>query len=202
VNLEIQPATPADRGRVVATVVAAFVADPAFRYFFPDDATYERHAGVFAGYLFDKRVRHGTVWLGGDAAAVALWDPPRPPQDDSWQRVDLPADVRERIDQYDEAVHPLLPTEPFWYLGVLARHPSHAGRGFGRLLMEAGVTAAHGDGLPAYLETTNPSNVDLYQRAGWEIVGDLRGGDVRTWVLTNRPLRTDPEDAPALAAAK
>ena len=59
----VRRATPADRDRVITTVVAAFVDDPAFRYFFPDDATYAGHAADFAGYLFDKRVRHGSVWL-------------------------------------------------------------------------------------------------------------------------------------------
>ena len=39
-GFEIVRAARADRAAVVATVVAAFAADPAFRYFFPDDDTY------------------------------------------------------------------------------------------------------------------------------------------------------------------
>jgi hypothetical protein len=35
---DVVVATPADRERVVDTFVAAFAADPALRYFFPDDA--------------------------------------------------------------------------------------------------------------------------------------------------------------------
>ena len=53
---EVVPATAAHRERWSATVVAAFVADPAFRFFFPDDATYPELAARFAGYLFDKRL--------------------------------------------------------------------------------------------------------------------------------------------------
>jgi hypothetical protein len=33
-------ATTADHDRVIDTVVAAFVADPVFRYFFPEEETY------------------------------------------------------------------------------------------------------------------------------------------------------------------
>jgi ribosomal protein S18 acetylase RimI-like enzyme len=186
VEFEITQATPADRDQVVRTVVAAFVADPAYRYFFPDDETYDRYATTFTEYLFDKRVGLGTVWIAAGGAVAALWDPPQK-QSQPGLALDLPADVMARIDAYDEVVHPLLPTEPHWYLGVLATHPDHAGRRWGRAVMAAGVTAAHAEGLPAYLETTNPSNVDLYERAGWRVVGRTGDGGPTTWVLVNRP---------------
>jgi ribosomal protein S18 acetylase RimI-like enzyme len=188
VEFEITRATPAERDQVVRTVVAAFVADPAYRYFFPDDDTYERYASTFTAYLFDKRVGLGSVWIAGEGAVAALWDPPDKPANSG--RLDLPADVLERIDRYDAAVHPMLPTEPHWYLGVLATHPDQAGRRWGRRVMAAGVTTAHADGLPACLETTNPSNVDMYEREGWQVVGQGTGDVPRTWVLVNRPYRT------------
>ena len=40
----ISPAGPADRERVLDSLVAAFAADPVLRYLFPDDGTYPRHA--------------------------------------------------------------------------------------------------------------------------------------------------------------
>ena len=178
----ITTATPADRDRVVATIVAAFAADPAFRYFFPDEATYHEYASAFAGYLFDKRVPGSTVWLAEGGAAVALWDPPSPtPYNGS--TLDLPAAVQKRLDAYHEAVHPLLPTGPHWYLGVLATHPDHAGRRWGRAVMAAGVARAREDGVPAYLETTNPRNVEVYRGAGWEVTGSATTMDVPIWVM-------------------
>ena len=178
----ITTATPADRDRVVATIVAAFAADPAFRYFFPDEATYHEYASAFAGYLFDKRVHGPTVWLAEGGAAVALWDPPSPkPYDGS--TLDFPADVTARLDAYEAAVHPLLPTEPHWYLGVLATHPDHAGRRWGRAVMAAGVARAREDGVPAYLETTNARNVEVYRGAGWEVTGSVTTMDLPIWVM-------------------
>jgi ribosomal protein S18 acetylase RimI-like enzyme len=186
VEFEITQATPADRDQVVRTVVAAFVADPAYRYFFPDDDTYDRYATTFTEYLFDKRVGLGTVWIAAGGAVAALWDPPHEPSQPG-PTLDLPAEVMARINAYEAVVHPLLPSEPHWYLGVLATHPDHAGRRWGRAVMAAGVTTAHAEGLAAYLETTNPSNVDLYQRAGWQVVGQAGNGGPTTWVLVNRP---------------
>ena len=191
-DFEIARATRADRDQVVATVVAAFVADPAYRYFFPDDGTYEVHATTFTEYLFDKRVDLGTVWIAAGGAVAALWDPPDKPNPGG--RPDLPDDVLARIDRYDATVHPMLPTDPHWYLGVLATHPDQAGKRWGRRVMAAGVTTAHADGLPAYLETTNPSNVDLYEREGWQLVGRAGDGVPTTWVLVNRPYRTSEEE--------
>ena len=185
-EFEITQATPADRDQVVQTVVAAFVADPAYRYFFPDDDTYDRYATTFTEYLFDKRVDLGTVWIAAGGAVAALWDPPQR-QSRPELALELPTDVLARIDAYEAAVQPLLPTEPHWYLGVLATHPDHAGRRWGRAVMAAGVTTAHAEGLAAYLETTNPSNVDLYERAGWQVVGQAGNGGPTTWVLVNRP---------------
>ena len=196
-GFELARAAPPDREVVVATVVAAFVADPAFRYFFPDDATYETQASAFARYLFDKRVGLGTVWIAQGGAIAALWDPPAGTAEEQAvrpghpARLDLPADALGRIEQYDCAVLPLLPTGPFWYLGVLATHPDQAGHRLGRRLMAAGVTTAHADGLPAVLETMSPSNVELYRREGWELVGHTDGpgadGVPTTWVLVNQP---------------
>ncbi len=192
-ELEIIRAAPADRDEVVTTVVAAFIADPAYRYFFPDDDTYKRYATTFTRYLFDKRVGLGSVWIAAGGAVVALWDPPDKPA--TGGRPDLPLDVLARIDRYDATVHPMLPSGPHWYLGVLATHPDRAGRRWGRRVMAAGVTTAHADGLPAYLETTNPSNVDLYEREGWRVVGEAKDEMPATWVLVNHPYRTTGAEA-------
>ena len=94
---------------------------------------------------------------------------------------DLPPDASARLAAYDSAVHPLLPSTPFWYLGVVATHPDHAGRRLGRLAMEAGLSRAQSDGLPAYLETVTATNVAVYQSVGWEITNrvSVDGVDVR-----------------------
>ena len=175
---EITVATPADRPRAIGSLVAAFAGDPVLRYLFPEDATYPRYAAAFFGHLFDKRVHQETIWTIGHGASVAMWDAPavrdattvREGPPDGGLAVRLPADALARVDAYDEAVRAALPTIPFWYLGVLGTHPDHAGRRWGRAVMAAGLRRAAAEGLPAMLETSNPANVDVYRRAGWEVV--------------------------------
>ena len=188
----VRRAVPADRDRVIATVVAAFVDDPAFRYFFPDDATYAGHAAAFAGYLFDKRVRHGSVWLVEGGASVSLWDSPDAPESSS--ALNLPPDVLARLDAYENAVHGSMPTEPHWYLGVLATHPDHAGKRWGRAAIAAGAAEADSEGLPAYLETTNPANVELYGRTGFvvdtQLLADPPRLGIPVWIMRRAPRKT------------
>jgi ribosomal protein S18 acetylase RimI-like enzyme len=167
---------------VVATVVAAFEHDPAFRYFFPDDGSYAAEAEAFTGYLFDRRVGFGTVWVAGDAAATTLWVPPDAPAIEDPGPPVSPA-AAERLARYDEAVHRALPPRPHWYLGIVATHPDHAGRRLGRMLIDLGVARAHAAGVPAVLETTNPGNVALYEGAGWRVVAEVTDAPLPTWVL-------------------
>lgn len=178
-ELPLRTATPADRARTVDTVVAAFQADPTFHYFFVD--SFDEQAATFAGWLFDKRVGRGTVWVVDDGAAVAMWDGPTGVGESG--PLDLPADTLARLDAYDAVVHDLLPTSPYWYLGIIATHPSYAGRRYGRALLTAGVREARRAGLPAYLETTNPHNVDLYSRAGWTTTDKTEVAGLPVWVL-------------------
>jgi ribosomal protein S18 acetylase RimI-like enzyme len=187
---EVTVATVGDRDAVVRTVVSAFVDDPAFRMFFPDDAGYPAHAAAFAGWLFAGRVAEGTVWHVHNAAAVSMWEPPdrsgtRAPMSD----MDLPPDALQRLSDYEHAVAPLLPLHRHWYLGVLATAPEHAGRGLGRAVMQAGLDRAAADGLPSVLETTNPDNLAMYAHLGWHVTGSTEVGTMTVWVLQHPPDR-------------
>ncbi|MFI6781937.1 GNAT family N-acetyltransferase [Micromonospora sp. NPDC050276] len=186
---EITIATPADREAVVGTLVAAFVKDPVLRHLFPDEDTYPRYAAAFFGHLFDKRVHRSSIWTIAGGASVAIWEPPAGQPvavHGSPGEAPYPADVLARVQGYDDTMHAALPTYPFWYLGVLGTHPDSAGRGWGRAVMRAGLDRAAADGLPAILETSNPGNVELYRRAGWEVLGSL-SEPVPTWIMQQPP---------------
>jgi GNAT superfamily N-acetyltransferase len=189
----IRVATPADRDAVVATVVAAFVRDPALRHFFPRDDRYEEQATAFVGYLFDLRVPHGTVWVHGEhVEATALWSPPtsRPPAGGAdgalaaMRRV-IGDGAAARIDAYATATTALVPdVARHWYLGILATRPEHRGRGLARQLMAVGLERVDDD--VAYLETTNRRNVEFYRSAGWQVVATSDGtAPLPIWVLAH-----------------
>jgi GNAT superfamily N-acetyltransferase len=184
-QLHVTRATPASRERVVDTVVTSFAADPAFRFFFPDPANFVDYATTFARNLFDKRVDRGTIWIIEEGMSVAMWDEPaarvEPLGDDSALR--LPSDCVARLDTYHGAIQKALPSEQFWYLGILATHPDRKGRGWGRAVMGPALELAAQAKLPAYLETTNPANIDFYRTAGWEINESITVDSLAIWVM-------------------
>ncbi|GAB3942122.1 hypothetical protein GCM10027614_28640 [Micromonospora vulcania] len=140
-----------------------------------------------------------SVWTIGHGASVAVWEPPvvEHESSDGGLAAQFSADVRDRVAAYDEAVHAALPTTPFWYLGVLGTHPDSAGRGWGRAVMRAGLRRAAEDGLPAILETSKPGNVELYRRAGWEVLSFV-SEPLPTWIMqqTSGPGTADGSTAP------
>ena len=77
--------------------------------------------------------------------------------------------VFEQMDQYH-------PQEPHWYLPMVGVDPVSQGRGLGGLLMRHALRRCDDERMPAYLESTNPRNLSLYLRHGFEILGTIRVG--------------------------
>jgi ribosomal protein S18 acetylase RimI-like enzyme len=68
------------------------------------------------------------------------------------------------------------PKEPHWYLPLIGVDPACQGQGHGSTLMRHAVDRCDREGLPAYLESSNPRNISLYLRHGFEIMGEIQGG--------------------------
>jgi GNAT superfamily N-acetyltransferase len=182
---EIAVATPAHRASAIGSLVAAFANDPVLRHLFPEDDTYPRYAAAFFGQLFDKRVGRQTIWTIGHGTSVAMWDAPAAEHQPSGDTLatQLPADALARVTAYNQTLHAALPTTPFWYLGALGTHPDHAGHRWGHAVMDAGLRRAAVDGLPAILETGNPANVEMYRRAGWEVISVVPAEPLTIWIM-------------------
>ena len=169
---------PQDKARLLQTIVLGFAADPMARWATPDAAVYlDRRTeffDAFGGAAFD----HGTAFVADDGAAVATWLPPGVEADGER----LSAIMAERTPQSRMAEMDALfakmeeyhLSEPHWYLPLIAADPARQGQGLGTALMEAAIARIDADGRPAYLESSNPRNIPLYQRFGFERVGEIK----------------------------
>jgi GNAT superfamily N-acetyltransferase len=174
----------ADRGAALRTVVSAFRADPLLRWWFPDDATYDALAARFFGVLLDTRLEGGEVWVTDGAGAVAMWIPPGGnligPDVVAARYGDmvtaLPAPSAQRIAATDDVVDTLLPSEPHWYLGVLATRPDRRGSGLATAVCGPVFAAADRSGLPIVLETCTATNVAYYMRRGFSVIHQVHLG--------------------------
>ena len=62
------------------------------------------------------------------------------------------------------------PPDPSWYLQAMGVHPRAQRQGVGSRLMTAGIALADEDQLPCYLQTSDPANVQYYERFGFELI--------------------------------
>jgi ribosomal protein S18 acetylase RimI-like enzyme len=80
------------------------------------------------------------------------------------------------------------PTEPHWYLPLIGVDPAHQGEGHGDALMAYALAQCDRDHVPAYLESSNPRNMSLYRRHGFEPLGAIQVGSSPTLVpMLRRP---------------
>jgi ribosomal protein S18 acetylase RimI-like enzyme len=68
------------------------------------------------------------------------------------------------------------PSEPHWYLPLIGVDPTRQGRGYGSALLQHALRRCDEDQTLAYLESSNPANVSLYERHGFEVVGTIQAG--------------------------
>ena len=169
-----------DMDRSVALLVTAFTADPFIRWLLPEPRKYldyfPRILKFFAGGAFD----HESVYRSEDFNAAALWLPPGvSPDEESLAQVVQEAISPEREDEVFavfEQVSAFHPKVEHWYLPAMGVDPLYQGKGYGSDLMERGLDICDRHHAAAYLESTNPKNIPLYQRFGYEVVGEIQAG--------------------------
>jgi GNAT superfamily N-acetyltransferase len=191
----VKTLTTADTAPAIDTIVLAFAADPMTRWTWPDAhqylATMPRLARAFGGRAF----AHGGAFGCADYAAVALWLPPGVhPDEEALNEVVLgtvPASNRASAVALFEQMARYHPSGPHWYLPLIGVDPAHQGQGLGAALMIHALAQADRDRLPAYLESTNPRNISLYRRHGFEALGRIQVGTSPPLVPMLRPARAE-----------
>ncbi|MGH7534120.1 MAG: GNAT family N-acetyltransferase [Gemmatimonadales bacterium] len=177
--------------RTVATLVEAFQDDPVCRWAWPGNyqTGFAEFVPIFGGNAFDL----GTAHIAGDFAGAALWLPPGVgPEEEALvgliQRTADPS-IQPDLFQMLEQMGRFHPVEPHWYLPLIGVVPAEQGKGLGGALMSYALAQCDGDGLPAYLESTNPRNISLYRRHGFEVMGEIRAGSSPVMVPMIRPAK-------------
>jgi ribosomal protein S18 acetylase RimI-like enzyme len=97
--------------------------------------------------------------------------------------------VLQAVEMFD-AAHPR--GVPHFYLTLLATSTEHRGHSYGLRLMAQNLQQIDEAGMPSYLEASNPANVPLYMRYGFEVLGSFTvpegGPEVFTMWRDPKPL--------------
>ncbi len=174
----VNAAKAKDRERVVSAIVLAFVGDPVARWAWPDSHDYLTYFTEFTNAFGGKAFDHGTAHSVAECSGGALWLPPSVQPDEEVlvglmersidpKRLQVVFTMLEKMGGYH-------PTEPHWYLPLIGVEPAKQGHGYGSALLRHALEHIDREGRIAYLESTNPANIPLYQRHGFEVVGTIQ----------------------------
>ena len=164
----------------IDTIVLAFAADPVLRWCFPDPHHYLTSMPIFSRTFGGAAFSHGSAHCTEDYGGAALWLPPSVHVDEKAMGDVLESAVSEAIRGDLFAVFEQMgqyhPAEPHWYLPLIGVDPAYQRKGHGGALMKYALEQCDRDHAPAYLESTNPRNISLYQRHGFEALGTIQQG--------------------------
>jgi GNAT superfamily N-acetyltransferase len=189
----IRVARAGDVPRAVSVQVTAFSADPIMRWLWPEPRDYLRcfpelvHG--FGGGAFGHDAAHVTdAFLGG-----SLWLPPGvTPDEAALERLTnetIREPARSECLSILEQMSMAHPEEQHWHLAFIGVDPAHQGKGIGAALLRHTLARIDEQHLHAYLESSNPANVPLYRRHGFEVIREIRVGSSPPVLPMLRPPR-------------
>ena len=185
--------TAGDRQAAIDVITLGFSTDPMARWTLPAASLYltvmPEMVDAFGGKAFEL----GSAYCIDDLSGAALWLPPGTEPDNERLGALIArhasAAVQEAAGGVFEQMAAYHPHEPHWYLPVIAVDPACQGRGLGGALLKQALARCDADGLPAYLESSNPRNIPLYERHGFEILGRIQVGNSPVLTPMLRPPR-------------
>jgi ribosomal protein S18 acetylase RimI-like enzyme len=176
----VRAGDPVETDAIVSVITLAFSTDPMARWSLPDALTYlevmPSVVRAFGARAFDSQSAYCVDGFRG----AALWLAPGAEPDSerllALMQDNAPSEILPDLMGVFEQMGQYHPTEPHWYLPLIGVDPARQGQGIGATLMRHAVDRCDRDGLPAYLESSNPKHISLYLRHGFEIMGEIQVG--------------------------
>ncbi len=175
-------------GAAAVVAAAAFAADPLLDRFLHSGWQREQLFRAAITPLETRRCVAVCAEANGRVDAVAMWTPPKrgdsrrlPPsarlreaafraysvaRGVRWSA--LPAAVR-----FGRAIAAFEPPRPHVYLSMIAVHPRARGAGAGQALLQPMIQHADTEGLPCFLECSNPAALPFYERLGFRALAEV-----------------------------
>lgn len=171
-----------DARRLAATLTLAFGSDPVARWAMVDaDNFLDAMMALVDPFGGRAAVDHGSAYVIGNFFGAAVWVPPGCHVDDDGigkvfeKYVDQPrlGEVYAAFEKMSE-YHP---KGPHWYLPLIGVDPAYQRRGLGSALLRHALAVCDREQVPAYLESTSPASLSLYQRHGFDVIGEITVGN-------------------------
>ena len=180
IQTSIKMVTSSGADRAIGTILLAFSADPVARWFYPEAHDYLTNLPRFVQAFAGKAFEYNSAYQIDGYSGAALWLPPEVHPDENALVALLQQTIAEKnqpnIFAFIEQMDRYHPSEPHWYLPMIGVDPAKQGNGYGSALLKHALERCDGEGKLAYLESSSPRSVALYQRHGFESVGTIQVG--------------------------
>ena len=178
IEKSIKSATADDEAAVISVMTLAFVTDPVARYFYPNPREYLANFPRLALAIGGKAFANGSAHYAEGFAGAALWLPPGVSPNEELAMATVQETISERLHADVFAILEQMgaahPKELHWYLWMIGTDPTSQGEGYGSALMRHTLASCDRDKRLAYLESSNPRNLSLYLRHGFELIGTIQ----------------------------
>ena len=177
-EIAVSKARSEDRERLAEAFADAFADDPVWGWLLEGKPHRAQRLTRFFRTLLKEEFRQSDheVYMSDDGSGGAIWkgiDRWKTPlssilrQSPSMALAFGPGNARPwKVLGVMEKVHP---REPHYYLETLGTKPAVQGKGVGSAVMSLMLERCDREGVPAYLESSNPRNIPLYARHGFEV---------------------------------
>ena len=182
------------RDLALSVLTVAFTTDPVMRWIFPDAHSCLRAFPDFANAFGGSAIEQGTAYIADDFKGAAFWLPPGVESDIEGMGTVIAnyADESALVDAegFMEQMARYHPDDvDCWYLPIIGVDSAHQGQGIGAALMKYALQDIDGHGGSAYLESSHPRNVSLYERHGFEVMVIIQHGSSPAMTPMFRPAR-------------
>ncbi len=180
----------------------AFAEDPVMQWLFQGSEDPNHLLTQFMTLTGNRSVTIGHAYEpsgGQECAGAAFWVPPDSSMFTEEMGIEVFTMIAGAVGQA-RAEHVLgaireatdfHPEEPHFYLATVGVDPAHRGLGLGAKLLQRVLRTCDDEQIVAYLESSNPRNISLYERAGFTTITEVRLPDGPTM----RPMVRNPNSS-------
>ena len=159
-------------------LIMGFSSDPFQRWLMPDPTIYYKNFKKWTDNACKQSFLAEGVYGDENNYGTAVWFPPGFDIDlthISETYKDIPKDrIEEAFKIFEELGESRV--NDAWYLEYLAVDPSKQGSGLGSLILKESLKVIDELGEAAYLESSNPKNMSLYERFGFRFLKKIQVG--------------------------
>jgi GNAT superfamily N-acetyltransferase len=192
---QVRKATPEQAPTVAGALARAFFDDPVFRWIYPDDERRRKVLTPFFSLWTQAFQPLDEIYTAGEGAGAALWAPPGVPPvpeeeaEEFGRRMEEMSGVdAERAFAVSKLIDEHHPPGSYYFLQFMGVEPASQGRGIGSALVAHVLARCDREGSRAYLDATSPDNKRLYERHGFQAVGEYAPeGGPPLWPMWREP---------------